>query len=180
MLDRFTYKQKNYGLLGLLILLCMVTYKRSFVHTLDAWNEIENQENQLAATKHVEQDIETLQMQIIQLNNNIGKSDVSHEKVQQKILSTISDFGVENEVNLEQLEQTHDFKTVDFSIYSNLIAVEGSFNGILSLVYHMENEFDYARVTNVMMYKEKELNYDNYKSKNKLYAKILFQHYRQN
>lgn len=176
MFKKLTYKQKNYGLLLVLILLVMVTYKRSISFTLNAWNEIEQQELQLASTKHAEQDIEMLQFQVMQLNKNIGKSDLSPDKVHQKILSAISEFSQDNEVNLEALEQTHDYKTVDFSIYSNLIAVEGSFNGILSLVYQLETTFEYARITHVNLFIEKDFN----TKKDKLYGKILFQHYRQN
>lgn len=175
-----TYKQRNYGLLVMIVLLCMAIYKRSFIYTFMAWEEIETQESQMASTDHLQQDIETLQMHLIQLNKNIGKSDISHEKVQQKILKTISLYGQNNYVNLEHIEHTHDFRTVDFSIYSNQIVVEGSFNGILSLIYFMENKFEYARITNVLMSTEKKMNFNTYKTKNKLYAKILFQHYRQN
>ena len=75
-----------------------------------------------------------MQIQIAQLNKNIGKSDIKPDLVNQQILGEISDFSIKNEVNLEQLEATHAFKTVDFTIYSNLIAVEGTFNGILELV----------------------------------------------
>lgn len=176
MFDRFTYKQKNYGLLVVFVLLAMVSYKRSLSLTFNALTELENQEEQLESTKHVNEDIETLRIQITQLNNNIGKSDIQPDLVHQEILGEISEFSDKNEVNLEKLEETHAFKTVDFTIYSNLIMVEGSFNGILSLVYHMENYFEYARLTNINVFKENELQ----NKREKLYGKLLFQHYRQN
>lgn len=176
MFDRFTYRQRNYGLLGLFILMLMVGYKRSFVLSLNALNEIETQEQQKLATINSQNNIQTLEFEIAQLNKNIGRSDIEPDKVNQEILSEISDYAKNNQVNLERLEKTHDFKTVDFNIYSNLIAVEGSFNGILSLIHHMENHFEFARLTNVDLYKEKDFK----NKKNKLYAKLLFQHYRQN
>jgi hypothetical protein len=175
-LDKLTYKQKNYGLLLFFVLLVMVSYKRSFVFTLNAMAELENQEAQKASTLHVESDIETLQIQIAQLNKNIGKSDIAPDLVNQEILGEISDFSLSNSVNLQALEETHSFQTVDYTIYSNLISVEGTFNGILSLVYHMENKFEYARLTNIDIYKEKDFS----NKKVKLYGKLLFQHYRQN
>lgn len=176
MFDRFTYKQKNYGLLGVFILLAMASYKRSFSLTMNALTEVENQEKQMESTLHAQNDIETLQIQIAQLNKNIGKSDIKPDLVNQQILSEISEFSTNNQVNLQSLEETHSFKTVDFTIYSNLIAVEGNFNGLMSLVYHMENKFEYARLINVEIFKEKDLS----NKKEKLYGKLLFQHYRQN
>ena len=176
MFDRFTYRQKNYALLVMFILLCLVSYKRSFSLTLNAQAEIDEQESQLSKTEHVQSDIESLRIQIAQLNRNIGKSDIPPEKVSQEILAEISAFSNSNSVELVQLEQTHSFQTVDFDIFSNQILVEGNYNGILSLAYHMENKFEYARLTNVELFAEK-----NHNSKTKkLYGKLLFQHYRQN
>jgi len=175
MFDKLTYKQKNYGLLLLLVLLLMVGYKRSFVLTLNALTELESQEAQKISAQNAQQTIDALRISIVQLNKNIGKSDIEPDKVNQEILSTISEFAKTNEVSLQQLEATHSFQTVDFTIFSNLIAVEGSFNGILSLVHFMENNFEYARLTNVSLYTSTDVT----NKKTKLYGKLLFQHYRQ-
>ncbi len=175
MFDRFTYKQKNYGLLIMFVLMIMVSYKRSFSLTLNLRSEITNQETKKISATHAQSDLEILQIQITQLNKNIGKSDLEPDKVQQEILRTIAWFSDDNDVNLKQLEETHNFETVDFNIYSNLVAVKGNFNGILSLAYYMENNFDYARLTNISVYKEQNRT----TKKTELYGKLLFQHYRQ-
>lgn len=181
MFDKLTYKQKNYGLLLMFVLMLMVSYKRSFVLTLNALDELEHQESQKIAAENSQQETEILQVSIAQLNKNIGRSDIAPDKVNQEILGTISEFARTNEVNLERLEETHSFQTVDFTIFSNLIAVEGSFNGILSLIHYMENSFEYARLTNVNLYTEQELGGGSggTTKKTKLYGKLLFQHYRQ-
>lgn len=175
MFDKLTYRQKNYGLLALFVIMLMVSYKRSFVLTLNALDELKNQELQAQSAETAQQSIEMLQVSINQLNQNIGRSDIEPDKVNQEILSTISNFSRRNEVHLQKLEATHTFQTVDFTIFSNLISVEGSFNGILSLIYYLENNFQYARLTNVNLYTVNELT----TKKTKLYAKLLFQHYRQ-
>lgn len=175
MFDRFSYRQRNYGLLLLLVIMIMVSYKRSFVLTLNALAEIESQEAQKISAANSQETIESLQVSILQLNKNIGKSDIEPDKVNQEILSTISEFSKTNSVNLQSLEATHSFQTVDFTIFSNLISVEGNFNGILSLVHHMENHFEYARLTNVDLFTQTDIT----NKKTKLYAKLLFQHYRQ-
>ncbi len=175
MFDRFTYRQKNYGLLVLVVLMFIVSYKRVFSLTLAVQTEIESQELRKADATHAQTDLEMLQVQVMQLNKNIGKSDLEPDKVQQEILRTITAFSNENDVMLDELQATHNYETVDFNIYSNLVAVKGTFNGLLSLAYYMENEFDYARLTNISIYKEKNLT----TKKTALYANLLFQHYRQ-
>ncbi len=175
MFDRFTYRQKNYALLVLLLLLLIVSYKRSFSLTLSLRAEIERQELRKITATTANSDLEMIQIQLNQLNKNIGKSDLEPDKVQQEILRTITEFSVDHEIRLNQLQATHTFETIDFNIYSNLVSIKGSFNGILSLVHAMENEFDYARLTNVSMFKVENLS----TKKTELYASILFQHYRQ-
>ncbi|MBL7897105.1 MAG: hypothetical protein JNJ99_01130 [Crocinitomicaceae bacterium] len=175
MFDRFTYKQKNYGLLVLFVLMLIVSYKRSLVLTLNAMEELKNQELQLASAATAQESIEMFRISIAHLNKNIGRSDLEPDKVNQEILGAISDFSLNHQVHLQKLESTHIFQTVDFTIYSNQISVEGNFNGILSLVYFMENEFEYARLTNLHFYTQIDLSTKN----KKLYAKLLFQHYRQ-
>ena len=109
------------------------------------------------------------------MNKNIGKADLNPDKVQQEILRTIAWFSDDHDVLLEQLKATHNFETVDFNIFSNLVAVKGTFNGILALAYYIENEFDYARLVNISIYTEKNLT----TKKTNLYGELLFQHYRQ-
>ncbi len=175
MFDRFTYKQRNYGLLALFIIMMMVSYKRSFSLTLAAQAEIQKQEAQKIAATHAQSDLEALQIQLVQLNKNIGKADLDPEKVQQEILRTIALFSDEHEVLLEQLKSTHNFETVDFNIFTNIVAVKGTFNGILELSYYIENKFDYARLVNISIYKKM----NPITKKTNLYGELLFQHYRQ-
>lgn len=175
MFDRFTYKQKNYGLLVLFVLMVVVSYKRSFSLTLITQTEIENQEAMMREAEHAWSDLEMLHIQVNQLNKNIGRSDLEPDKVQQEILRTINTYSKDHEVMLDRLEATHNFETVDFNIYSNQVVVKGTFNGILSLTHYFENEFEYARLTNIEVYKTKNLT----TKKTALYASLLFQHYRQ-
>ncbi|MCC7453422.1 MAG: hypothetical protein IT222_04585, partial [Crocinitomix sp.] len=117
-----------------------MSYKRSFSVTLALRDEIAAQELRKIDATHAEMDLQTLRLQINQFNKNLGKTDLKPDKVQQEILRTITVFSTDNEVILDQLQATHTFETVDFNIYSNQVAVKGTFNGILSLAYYMENK----------------------------------------
>ena len=83
MFDRFTYKQKNYGLLVLFVLMLIVSYKRSLVLTLNAMEELKNQELQLASAATAQESIEMFRISIAHLNKNIGRSDLEPDKVNQ-------------------------------------------------------------------------------------------------
>jgi len=176
MFDRFTYKQKNYGLLALFVLMIMVSYKRSFVLSLNALTQIESQEQQKQNLLGAENDIAVMRIQLAQMNKTIGRSDLAPDKVNQEILRAISDYTKNLYIKLDKIRETHAYKTVDFTIYSNMVSVEGDLSGILQLAYYMENKFEFARLTNISLYKEMDYS----TKKEKLYANLLFQHYRQN
>ena len=173
MFDRLTYKQKNYGLLLLFILLAMVSYKRSFVLTLNLGKEIDQQELQKAGIQQSGKKIELLNLEIQQINNNLGKTDEMPDKVQQELLQKISNFPSGYDVTIEAFNNTHLFESVDYKILTNEVLLEGNFNGLLKAIYKLEKEFEYARIINTDIYKTKEYG----EKQSKLYAKILFQHY---
>lgn len=175
MFDRFTYKQKNYGLLILLVLMLVVSYKRSFSLSLAALADIDQQTIQKQEAAHATTDLADIQFQILQLDRNLGKTDLPPDQVQQEILSTINRFSKTEHILTSRVEATHQFQTVDFDIYSNLVLVSGSFNGILSLTHHFEHAFNQARLTSIDLYTDQ----DPLTKKTTLYAKLLFQHYRQ-
>lgn len=173
MFDRFSYKQKNYGLLALCIILTIVSYKRSFSLTLLALNEIEQQNSRMESTFSADNDLLVLTTEITQLNKNIGKSNVDPNTVQKKIIESITKN--KKEVQLEKIVTTHNFETVDFNIFSNQIILTGNFNSILDYIYTVENQFDYARLASFELYTDKDFN----TKKTKLYGKLLFQNYKQ-
>ncbi len=175
MFDKYTFKQKNKVLLIIFVLLMLASYKRSFVLTLLALDEIEKQELNIEKIKTSDYEIGLLNQSIKELNQTIGKSNLKPDKVQQKILKEISILSQKNDVNLESIEETHIYKTVDFSIYSNILILEGDYKNLVKSIYNLELNFEYARLINVQLYKEKNIS----TKKIKLYAKILFQHYHQ-
>jgi hypothetical protein len=138
-------------------------------------SRIEMQELSIKETENATSDLADLQLQVLQLNRHLGKTDLPPDQVQQEILTSINEFSKKETVMTARLEATHQFQTVDYDIYSNLVLVNGSYNGILSLAHYFEHEFEYARLTSIDLFTDK----DPVSKKTTLYAKLLFQHYRQ-
>lgn len=175
MFDKYTFKQKNRALLVIFILLAIACYKRSFVLSFVALDEIEQQESNMAKIGTSETQLMELLNSVSILDKTIGKSNLSPDKIQQEILNSISLLSEKNHINLESIEETHTYKNVDFSILSNEVILEGHFNNLTQTIYDLEMNFEYARLINVEFYKKKEIS----TKTTKLYAKILFQHYHQ-
>ena len=173
MFDRFTYRQRNYGLLIMFVLLAMVSYKRSFLLTLNLKDVVRKQEIQKLDVKNTKKTIELLRFEIAQINKNLGKTGERSDRVQQALLQEISSFPKSYGLTIESINTTHLFTSVDYKILTNEVLIEGNFRGILNAIYKLEKEFDYARIINTDIYKTKARG----DKKSKLYAKLLFQHY---
>lgn len=175
MFDKYSFKQKNRALLVIFILLALASYKRSFVLTIIAKDEIEQQELNLSKIKNSETSLQQLMYSISVLDRTIGKSNLQPDKIQQELLNALAIHSKKHDVSLESIEETHTYRNVDFSVLSNEVILEGRFNNLTKLIYDLELNFEYARLINVEFYKKKILS----TKKTKLYAKILFQHYHQ-
>lgn len=174
MFDRFTYKQKNYGLLILFIVLSIVSYKRSISLTFMALNEIELQESRIINAQHAENDLMVLNSQINFLNKSIGKSNIPTFTVQKNIVKSVTSFN-SLDIKLDKVESTQIFETLDFVIYTNQIIIKGPFADILQYVFAIENTFNFARVASVKLY-----SIENYQTKKReLFAQVLFQNFKQ-
>jgi len=175
MFDKYTFKQKNKALLLIFILLAFASYKRSFVLSILAKEEINQQKINLSKVNSSESNLQQLIYSTAILDKTIGKSNLKPDKIQQEILNSLAELSVKYNVSLESINETHTYKNIDFSILSNEVILEGGFNNITQLIYNLELNFEYARLINVEFYKKKILS----TKKTKLYAKILFQHYHQ-
>ena len=107
------------------------------------------------------------------LDKTIGESNLKPDRIQQEIFNSISSNN--HNVIVESIEETHVYKTIDFSILSNEVILQGRFNDLTETIYDLETNFKFARLINVEFYKRKQIS----TKTTKLYAKILFQHYHQ-
>lgn len=154
----------------------MVSYKRSFLLTINLNREINTQEVQKIEIDQTGEKRILLEKGIESINKNLGKTDVASDLVQQALLNKISSLSKVNKIKIESIKPTHVFESVDYKIITNELVLIGNYKGIVKCINFLEQNFELARLINVDIYKEK--NYE--ENKYKLYAKILFQHYYKN
>ena len=173
MFDKYSFKIKNRALLVIFILLALASYKRSFVLSILANEEIARQKTNMANIDNSEYNLQKLLQSVSVLDKTIGESNLKPDRIQQEIFNSISSNN--HNVIVESIEETHVYKTIDFSILSNEVILQGRFNDLTETIYDLETNFKFARLINVEFYKRKQIS----TKTTKLYAKILFQHYHQ-
>lgn len=145
--DKYSYKQKNYALLVVLVLLLAVTYKRSISVTLELNNYSYELDEQLQLAKIAISEIGLKQVSIHQLNQVLGKENSSVEQVQQGFLN----FFAQNTTALQvyKIDEVIKFQHPDFTINTHQIVLKGEYTNTLKFLYLLEKEFDLARLANV-------------------------------
>lgn len=169
--DTYSYKQKNYALVLLFVLLIAAVYKRSISPTLEIKNYRTELVNKLERAKSAHQEIKLKYSQIAGLNQFLGKENSTVEKVQQGFLN----FYAKRSKGLEvyQIDEVLNFKHPDFQINTHRIVLKGDFLSTLRFLYNLEKDFSLAKLLNV------HFEYKKYSSDEDpdLYTTILIQNY---
>lgn len=169
--DGYSYKQKNYALMILAVLLVAASYKRAFSVTIDTLRNKDELMRKVEESRHAESNIRVTQAQIMQLNKLLGKENITVEKVQQGFLNFLhlNSSGV----SVYQVEEVLKYQHPDFSINTHRIVLKGNFLNILRFLYKLEKEFDLAKLINVAFEYKKYNPAEN----EQLYTVILLQNY---
>ncbi len=169
--DKYTYKQKNYALLLLGVLLIAVAYKRSFKTTLETRAYKQEIEEKIRAAKYASQNIKSIQQALLQLNKVIGKENITIEKVQQGFLNFFARRS--QHLTVYQIDEVLSYRHPDFTVLTHRVVLRGNFIDALKFIYALEKEFDQAKLLNVS-FEYKKMNADQGED---LYTVLLLQNY---
>ena len=167
--DKYTYKQKNYALLLLGVLLIAVAYKRSFKTTLETRAYKQEIEEKIRAAKYASQNIKSIQQALLQLNKVIGKENITIEKVQQGFLNFFARRS--QHLTVYQIDEVLSYRHPDFTVLTHRVVLRGNFIDALKFIYALEKEFDQAKLLNVS-FEYKKMNADQGED---LYTVLLLQ-----
>ena len=169
--DKYSFRQKNYALALIAVLLIAVAYKRAFsvsLETADYRNELEQK---IVAASNADQEIRSRQIDIARLNRYLGEENNSVEKVQQGFLNFFAKHG--DGLLVHQIDEVLNFKHPDFEINTHRVVLRGDYLHSLRFIYALEKEFTLAKVLNIN-YEFKRYSLDEEKH---LYTTLLIQNY---
>jgi hypothetical protein len=169
--EKYSYKQKNYALLVLIVLLMAVAWKRAFSITVETLDYRQELEMKLMDAQTADSDIRSRQMDIARLNRYLGEENNTVEKVQQGFLNFFAEKGAGLQVH--QIDEVLNFKHPDFEINTHRIVLRGDYTSTLRFVYALEKEFTLGKLLNVSF----ELKRFSMEEDKHLYTTLLIQNY---
>lgn len=170
MFNQYSYKVKFRFLLIFSVVLAITAYKRSYGNLFALFSENRELKERNIDVNKQKPNVRLLNQQIVALDKLIGKGDVEKDKIQREIV----DFLVKNgsAVSIFDLQPVHEFQMEDYNIYTFQLDLTGSYNQLLTLMYHFEKQFDYSKIVSAKFYKEKRNNKIDI-----LHLKLIFQNY---
>lgn len=169
--DKYSYKQKNFALIVLAILLIAVSYKRVFKTTLDSVQYSQELQNKIEQSKNADSQIRDKYREIALLNKNIGKENVSVEKVQQGFLNFFADKA--NGLTVYSIDEVLVYQHPDYKINTHRIVLKGGYLNALKFIYNLEKDFSLGKVLNLTF----EYRKASIEEEKDLYTTILLQNY---
>ena len=171
MLERLSYKHKNYLLVAGLLILGVVVWKSAIRKTLDVRAECENLQIQLAKSQDAPAQLAFFRQRLSDLDALVGKGGAEASLAQQELLERVSDYCTEHRMTLKAFPESHEYTENEYAIVTNKVEVEGDFVDLVKLVYELEQKYTAARISSTQFYSKKNLK----TKKVKLYALIYFQ-----
>ena len=169
--DKYSYKQKNYALAILTVLLIAVSYKRAFSVSIETSEYKQELEDKLIVAESAGQDIRMKQEQLAKLNLMLGEENNTIEKVQQGFLNF---FALNtDELTVHEISEVLNYKHPDFSINTHRIVLKGDYLNTLDFIYKLERDFKLAKILNTT-FEYKKYNSEEEKD---LYTTLLIQNY---
>lgn len=169
--DKYSYKQKNYALALLAVLLLAASYKKAFSTTIETVQYKHELEEKVLVARTAIMDISLCRAQIKNLNRLLGKENITIEKVQQGFLNFFARKA--NQISVYQIDEVLTYQHPDFSINTHRIILKGDYLNTLRFIYSFEQEFDLARLINIS-FEYKKYTAD---GQEELYTTILIQNY---
>lgn len=142
MFDKFSYKQKCYGLFTVFLLFLMLGYRISFSDTVELLTEINDKEKKLIWLKEKEKELPALKIKMAEFGKAYSNNDSS--SVRDKLTAYISDFAEKNHCLVTEIPLNSFFKNDRLRVQTNTFTVRGTFPELLSLLYNLEKDFKYA------------------------------------
>jgi hypothetical protein len=169
--DQYSYKQKNYALVIVSVLLLAASYKRAFKTTIETKAYRQELITKLDGAKYAVSAIRTTQKEIAYLNKLLGKEDITIEKVQQGFLNFVQLNS--STISVNQIDEVLTYQHPDFAINTHRIVVKGNYISTLKFIYALETKFDLAKLVHV------HFEFKKYSSEEKeqLYTTLLMQNY---
>jgi len=144
-----SYKKKVLYLLAGLLIFMIIGYQFSIKRTLQLRQEYKEYRKQINSISNAPQKIGKLRQRINNIESTINTSSVKGKNYQENILEACGSFCRRYELTLKEFPKTHIYTQDDYHIETNIVRIQGTFKGIVRLIYYLECEKQVGNLVSV-------------------------------
>lgn len=138
------------------VLFALIIYFTTIKKTFDLYMQCNELEELLGQADNASQQMLQLEKQLQEIESVFGEKEERSNNYQQVLLEAISNYCSRNNVVLREFPTPAVFNEQDFSVETNLVVVEGSFNNLLNLVYLLEQKNKSGKIASIQFQTKKD------------------------
>ena len=148
-------KQKNIALLAGFISVLILGYWLSIsvsISFIDNYNNLERQKNTFA---NIPKRLDILERKEAYYDSLLNHYQIAETSIQNNLLKTIDRYAVSHDLKKVSFSEPHQSKQGELNILSYAFSVEGDFQSIHGLAYHLEQENKFGMIASLTFEKLK-------------------------
>ena len=152
-------------IVGFIIVLILCHYL-AFSNTMALKNDYKTLRQEALLLENTPKQLSLLKQKQKYYDSLLNKYQIKGSSVQNNLLKTINRFSKENNLKIASFLEPHLSKNNDLTIKTYQFTIQGHYNSLLKLIYHLEQETKFGEIINLHFEKKK-----NYKT-GKFYLQV--------
>lgn len=157
-----TNKNKNILLVAGFFLVLFLCYLLAFSKTFSLKKEYNHLKKEELLFKNTPKQLSLLMQKQKYYDSLLNKYQVNGGSIQNNLLKTINTIAGNTNLKVVRFLEPHSFESNDLIVKTYQFTVEGDYNNILKLIYHLEQKTKFGEIVNFNF--EKKKNYRTNKS----------------
>ncbi len=150
-----TNKSKNILLIVGFLLVLFLSFKLAISKTINLKKEYHTLKHEELLLKNTPKQLSLLKQKQKYYDSILNKYQIKGSSIQNNLLKAINALANSNELKVVHFLEPHITKNNDLSIKTYQFTIEGDYNNILKLIYHLEQQTKFGEVINLSFEKKK-------------------------
>jgi len=151
-----TQRSKNIALILAFIVMLIVSYKLSISETVSSYKSVEELRIQAENSKTIGSRFNSLKRQEAYFDSILGANQIKSNSTQNNLLDFLNSQSEKKSFSITTFNEPHIIKNDLSKISSYSFKLSGSFNDILSVIYSLEQEYNFGKVSHLDFEKKKD------------------------
>ena len=165
---------KNIYLIIGFIIVIILAYKLSISKTFALQKDYKTLSHEAIISKNIPSQLAVLKQKEVYYDSLLTKYQINGISLQNSILKTINSYADKNNIKVVSFVEPHSIQQNDLMVKTYQFTLEGDYNSIVKLIYHIEQKTKFGEIINLHF--EKKKNHRTQKSY--LHASVLLKNFR--